>query len=71
AEAGNTWPDRFLLEEAFRRDPLRALYRSVGIGFRMEVPMLGVMGIDFAYGMDNPNPQARFQTHFVLGAFEL
>ncbi len=71
AEAGNTWADRFQLEDDFRQDPLHALYRSVGIGFRMEVPMLGVMGIDFAYGMDNPDPRARFQTHFVLGSFEL
>lgn len=48
AEGGGTWnevPD-------FRWDTIR---RSLGFGFRMEVPLLGLVGFDYAYGFDRLN----------------
>jgi len=45
AEAGNAWYD---LNEF---NPFK-LYRSSGVGARMYIPMLGLVGIDAAYGFD-------------------
>jgi len=62
-EAGNLWSDI--------RDfnPL-SLKRSAGIGARIYLPMIGLMGIDWGYGFDRPTPSASIsgsQLHFVLG----
>jgi len=45
AEAGNTWID---LENT---DPFD-LRRSVGVGARIFMPMVGIIGFDYAYGFD-------------------
>jgi outer membrane protein insertion porin family len=37
-------------------DPFR-MYKSLGLGIRMFMPMFGMMGVDFGYGMDATNPQ--------------
>jgi outer membrane protein insertion porin family len=29
-----------------------SIHRSVGVGFRMEVPLLGLIGFDYGYGFD-------------------
>jgi outer membrane protein insertion porin family len=65
AEAGNTWPD------LKRTDPFD-LRRSVGVGIRVFMPMLGILGFDYAYGFDNIDPQTglkqgRWRPHFVFG----
>ena len=63
AEAGNAW---YNLNE-FK--PFE-LYRSVGVGARMFIPMLGLVGIDFGYGLDEvpDNPKANgFNVHFSFG----
>ena len=63
AEAGNNWIDFDFV------DPFD-LKRSAGLGVRMVVPMLGMVGLDFAYGFDNLNAEGKslgWKTHFVFG----
>ena len=55
-DAGNTWNrvnDFNLLD----------LKKGVGLGIRLEIPMLGRVGLDYAYGID----RGKFRTHLVLG----
>jgi outer membrane protein insertion porin family len=65
AEAGNTWPD------LSRTDPYD-LRRSVGIGARVFMPLLGIIGFDYAYGFDNIDSRTGrriggWKPHFVFG----
>lgn len=64
AEAGNTWND---LDST---DPLN-LRRSVGIGARVFMPMIGIIGFDYAYGFDridaNGKKFGKWTPHFVFG----
>ena len=64
AEAGNTWYD---LKST---DPFD-LRRSVGIGARLFMPMIGMIGFDYAYGYDNidsnGNHYGDWKPHFVFG----
>ena len=65
AEAGRTW------ESLNRTDPTD-LKRSVGVGLRMFMPMLGIVGFDYAYGFDNIDPVTgrkfgKWRPHFVFG----
>ncbi|MBN1251433.1 MAG: outer membrane protein assembly factor BamA [Bacteroidales bacterium] len=62
-EAGNAF-DKFSNYNPFK------LYRSSGVGVRVFLPMLGLIGIDWAYGFDEipgrpDNNGGRF--HFILG----
>jgi outer membrane protein insertion porin family len=59
AEAGHTWNDW---------NDIRPfdLKRSLGFGVRLEVPLLGNLGLDVGYGFDRDQPGWR--THFLLGA---
>lgn len=60
-EAGNAWDD---LKDF---NPFQ-LKRSAGIGARIMLPMIGLIGIDWAYGFDKVNGKyggSRF--HFVIG----
>jgi outer membrane protein insertion porin family len=67
AEAGNGYG-------SFRQyNPFR-LHRSVGVGGRIMLPMVGLLGLDMGYGFDNydlhlPNgdPDKRLHFHFILG----
>ncbi len=63
AEAGNAW------QQIYEFNPFK-LYRSVGVGVRMFIPMMGLVGVDFAYGLDdipyNPG-SGGFHYHFVFG----
>lgn len=62
-EAGNAWQDiKFF-------NPYQML-RSAGVGARIFLPMIGMLGIDWAYGFDKPsaNPSAGGSNfHFVIG----
>ena len=62
-EAGNAWQDiKFF-------NPFQ-MVRSAGIGARIFLPMIGMLGIDWAYGFDKPisNPNAGGSNfHFVIG----
>ncbi|MCL2844043.1 MAG: outer membrane protein assembly factor BamA [Chitinivibrionia bacterium] len=47
--------------------------RGVGFGFRLMLPMLGLLGFDFAWGLDDPNAHfmsrehsPRFNLHFIM-----
>ena len=63
ADAGNAWKD---LEQMSPLD----LRRSVGFGFRIMTPMLGMIGFDFGYGFDRrkvDNNPAGWNTHFQFG----
>lgn len=46
------------------------LKRSAGVGVRVFLPMVGMMGIDWAYGFDPVNGSKQYsgsQVHFILG----
>lgn len=62
-EAGNAW---YELKEF---NPFK-MHRSAGVGIRANLPMFGLLGIDWAYGFDpvSGNPGANgSQFHFVMG----
>jgi len=58
-DAGNTW-DRW---EEIRPFDLRV---GAGLGFRMEIPLLGNIGFDCAYGFDRDDGP-RWRGHFLIG----
>lgn len=64
AEAGNTWFD------LSHTDPFN-LRRSVGIGARIFMPMVGMLGFDYAYGFDQIDQYGRkygqWKPQFVFG----
>lgn len=63
-EAGNAW-EKFSDFEPF------GVYKSVGFGVRIFMPMFGLLGVDWAYrlddipGISNPNDRGIF--HFTIG----
>ena len=60
-EGGNAWTD------TRRFNPLQ-LKRSAGLGVRIYLPMVGLMGIDWAYGFDKVyGTKGGSQFHFILG----
>ena len=68
AEAGNVWDTVDLV------DPFK-LRRSMGVGVRVMMPMLGVLGYDAAYGFDSSveefltgnNGAHGWEYHFIFG----
>ena len=64
AEAGNTWKD------LGHTDPFD-LRRSVGVGARIFMPMIGMIGFDYAFGFDYIDQQGvrkgNWKPHFVFG----
>ena len=64
AEAGNTWVN------ISDTDPFN-LRRSVGFGARIFMPMIGIIGFDYAYGFDNFDATGKrygkWKPHFVFG----
>lgn len=64
-EAGNAWIDM----KDF--NPFK-LKRSAGVGVRIFLPMIGLMGLDWAYGFDEPNygstgKRSGSNLHFIIG----
>ena len=63
-EGGNAWT------ETRNFNPFD-IKRSAGIGVRIFLPMVGLMGIDWAYGFDKPyatsTSKGGSQFHFILG----
>ena len=63
-EGGNAWndPKKF--------NPF-SMKRSAGVGVRIFLPMIGMMGIDWAYGFDRPTSTSTkisgSQFHFIIG----
>jgi outer membrane protein insertion porin family len=62
-EAGNAWNDISYI------NPFD-LKRSAGVGVRIFLPMIGLMGIDWGYGFDKVHGSTAAggsQFHFILG----
>ncbi len=62
-EGGNAWTD-------VRKFNPFDMKRSAGVGVRIFLPMIGLMGIDWAYGFDKLNgstASSGSQFHFILG----
>ena len=62
-EGGNAWTD----VKKFNPFDMK---RSAGVGVRIFLPMVGMMGIDWAYGFDKVFGSSKYagsQFHFVLG----
>jgi len=63
ADAGNAWGD---VEQISMSD----LRRSVGFGIRIVAPVVGIMGFDFAWGIDRRHVDGapvQMMTHFQFG----
>ena len=62
-EAGNAW------NQVKDFNPF-SLKRSAGVGVRIFLPMVGMMGIDWAYGFDKINGSSKYsgsRIHFIIG----
>ncbi len=61
-DAGNTW-------DSFQTARPGFLKRSAGFGFRIEIPMMGQLGLDIAYGFDREDRYGApgWKTHFQFG----
>ena len=58
-EGGNCWAD-------IRDFNPFVIKRSAGVGVRVFLPMVGLLGVDWGYGFDDPT-RGRSQFHFVIG----
>lgn len=62
-DAGNAWND-------IKKFNIFDMKRSAGVGVRIFLPMVGLMGIDWAYGFDKVHGSTAYggsQFHFILG----
>ncbi|MDR0306318.1 MAG: outer membrane protein assembly factor BamA [Chitinispirillales bacterium] len=65
ADMGNTWSSISGID-------LGDLYKGVGMGLRVNLPMIGVMGVDVGYGLDPVNKKdldakpAGFNWHIIM-----
>jgi outer membrane protein insertion porin family len=67
ADAGNAWlSGRAIRPFALKHRTDLDLFRSAGIGARLVVPGMGVIGFDFAYGFDHPE-KGEWRPHFQFG----
>jgi outer membrane protein insertion porin family len=67
-DAGNGWRDPGTMKKEFGRyfkGKAPRMKRSFGIGVRLEIPMLGVIGIDLAYPLDAL--EKNIVPHFIMG----
>ena len=58
-EGGNCWSD-------IRQFTPFQIYRSAGVGVRVFLPMVGLIGVDWGYGFDSSS-KGGSQFHFVIG----
>ena len=58
-EGGNCWSD-------IRDFNPFQIKRSAGVGVRVFLPMIGLLGVDWGYGFDDPT-NGKSQFHFVIG----
>ena len=59
-EGGNCWSD-------IRHFNPFQIRRSAGVGARVFLPMIGLLGVDWGYGFDNHDGYGGSQFHFVIG----
>ncbi len=52
---------------------LSDMYKGTGLGFRLMLPMVGLLGFDFAWALDNPNESfysgkitSPMEVHFIM-----
>ncbi len=58
-DVGNTW-------NSFRGADILDVRRGAGVGLRIELPMLGTVGLDYGYGFDRVGG-ARWEPHLTFG----
>ena len=58
-EGGNCWSD-------IRKFNPFQIYRSAGVGVRVFLPMVGLIGVDWGYGFDSSS-KGGSQLHFIIG----
>jgi outer membrane protein insertion porin family len=58
-DAGNTW-------NSFKDFNISNMKRGAGVGVRLEVPMIGLIGFDFGYGFDREGG-GKWEPHFQIG----
>lgn len=64
-DVGNTWPTLAMTD-------FSDLYKGVGFGLRLNIPMMGIMGFDFAWGLDDDQHKSfggkrhGFELHFLM-----
>ncbi|MGM9791406.1 MAG: outer membrane protein assembly factor [Candidatus Cryptobacteroides sp.] len=58
-EGGNCWSD-------IRKFNPFQIYRSAGVGVRVFLPMVGLIGVDWGYGFDSSS-MGGSQFHFIIG----
>jgi outer membrane protein insertion porin family len=63
------------LGNAFNDIDLGTLKKDYGFGFRLNIPMMGILGFDFAWGLDpnenlygEPTENKGFHSNFVIEA---
>jgi outer membrane protein insertion porin family len=67
ADAGNAWlSGRAIRPFALKHKSNLDLFRSAGVGARMVVPGMGIIGFDFAYGFDHEG-RGEWRPHFQFG----
>ena len=59
-EGGNCWSD-------IRNFNPFQIKRSAGVGVRIYLPMIGLLGVDWGYGFDTVDATKRSQFHFMIG----
>jgi len=62
ADAGNSWLAGYQISP-FNKDELK---KSFGLGFRLVVPGVGVIGFDYGYGINKSDPG--WKLHFQVGS---
>ncbi|MBN1504017.1 MAG: outer membrane protein assembly factor BamA [Candidatus Eisenbacteria bacterium] len=58
-DVGDTWNNETEID-------LNGFKKGAGVGLRLEVPMLGVVGFDFGYGFDREGG-GKWEPHFIMG----
>ena len=59
-EGGNCWKD-------IRDFNPFQIKRAAGVGVRIFLPMIGLLGIDWGYGFDSEDSSQKSQFHFIIG----
>jgi outer membrane protein insertion porin family len=58
-DVGDTWNNEHEIS-------FKGFKKGAGVGLRLEVPMLGIVGFDFGYGFDRRGG-AKWEPHFIMG----
>ena len=59
-EGGNSW-------SAIKNFNPFQIKRSAGVGLRVFLPVVGLLGIDWGYGFDNAPGSDKSHFHFLIG----